>query len=172
MRDGGAGLNVSELTAQHGAAIAGWRYSGRDAVYDVTAPLRAEDGFWSVLEEGELIGYCCLGFEARVPGLTEETGTVDIGWGLRPDLIEQGRGRAFVGTILGFAAARCPGHAQRVAILAWNERSLRVARAHGFRESGTVGTGDRTFTVLRRFPGSADSPSAPGETLAGRYYRR
>ena len=84
------------LTAEQGEEMAQWRYPGPWAIYDVTGPLDPAEGFWSVLDgSGDVVGYACFGFEARVPGLEERPGVLDVGVGMRPDLTGQGRGREF-----------------------------------------------------------------------------
>ena len=75
-------------------------------VYDVTGPLDPAEGFWAVLDEaGEVAGYACFGLEARVPGLAERPGVLDVGVGMRPDLTGQGRGRAFAEAVLAHGHA-------------------------------------------------------------------
>src|SRR5664279_4211426 len=81
--------------------MAQWRYPGPWAVYDVTDPLDPAEGFWAVLDEdGEVAGFACFGREARVPGLEERPGVLDVGVGMRPELTGQGRGRAFAEAVL------------------------------------------------------------------------
>jgi RimJ/RimL family protein N-acetyltransferase len=102
---------------------------------------------------GELIGFGCAGAEARVPGVEEEAGTLDVGYGLRPDLVGQGLGREFVGVVLAHAVEGHSPARLRMSIYGWNRRSRRVAEAHGFRVVGRAGE----FEVLvREPPRSAD----------------
>jgi len=79
---------------------------GRYATYNITTPPTEDEGFWAVEDERELVGYCCFGAEARVPGVEAETGTLDVGYGLRPDLVGLRRGRDFVEAILAFGTQR------------------------------------------------------------------
>jgi ribosomal-protein-alanine N-acetyltransferase len=140
-------VRARELTAEEAQQPLGWHYPGRYATYDVTAPLGRESGFFAVEDDaGELVGFGCTGAEARVPGLEEEPGTVDVGYGMRPDLTGQGRGREFVGAVIEGVRAQRPEARLRMAILHWNGRSRRVAEAHGFGVVGRVGE----FDVLVR----------------------
>ena len=75
-----------------------------------------------------------------------DAGTVDVGYGMRPDLVGQGRGREFVGAVLAHVVDRHPAAQLRMSILRWNARSRRVAEAHGFRVVGDAGE----FDVLMR----------------------
>jgi hypothetical protein len=97
-------MEVRPLTDADAEATATWSYPGRESTYDVDAIVTAEQGIWAVEDSAELVGYCCFGVEARVPGVDPEQGTLDVGYGMRPDLVGGGSGRAFVGAILAFAA--------------------------------------------------------------------
>lgn len=99
----------------------------------------------------ELIGYCCFGPEARVPGLETDDAVVDVGVGLRPDLVGGGWGPAVTASVLNHGAQLYAGHAFRVAVHAWNERSLRTVRHAGFQEHHRLKLPDgREFVVLIR----------------------
>jgi [ribosomal protein S18]-alanine N-acetyltransferase len=140
-------VRARELTLEESERPLGWRYPAPYATYDAEGPLRSGLGFFAVEDEsGELVGFGCIGAEARVPGVDQEAGTVDVGYGLRPDLTGQGRGREFVGAVLAHVVADHPGARLRMSILRWNERSRRVAEAHGFRVVGEAGA----FDVLVR----------------------
>jgi RimJ/RimL family protein N-acetyltransferase len=139
-------VRARELTADEAERPLGWRYSGRYAIYDAAGPLGGGRGFFAVEEKGDFVGFGCVGVEARVPGVEEEPGTIDVGYGMRPDLVGQGHGRSFVGAILDYVTERNPGARLRMSILSWNGRSRRVAEAHGFRVIGRAGH----FDVLVR----------------------
>jgi [ribosomal protein S18]-alanine N-acetyltransferase len=140
-------VRARELSVEEAEQPLGWRYPEPYATYDAEGPLGADRGFFAVDgDDGELIGFGCTGVEARVPGVEEEAGTVDVGYGMRPDLIGQGLGRDFVGAVLAHASAGDPSVRLRMSILRWNERSRRVAEAHGFCVVGQAGE----FDVLVR----------------------
>jgi len=141
-------MQVRALTSEDAVAIAGWRYPGRDATYDVREVVSPERGYWAVVDGDDLVGYACFGAEARVPGVEEEAGVLDVGYGLRPDLVGQGLGRRFVGSILDFGAARFEPAHLRLLILDWNERSRKVAEALGFEEQRLVQSREGIFRVL------------------------
>jgi RimJ/RimL family protein N-acetyltransferase len=133
-------------------AIAAWRYPGRYATYDVAEAVDAARGFMAVEDGGELVGFCCFGAEARVPGVVAVEGTADVGYGLRPDLMGGGHGRAFVGAILEHAEQKFPGSRLRLVVLSWNERSRRVAEALGFEVERTVSSREGEYLVMTRAP--------------------
>jgi [ribosomal protein S18]-alanine N-acetyltransferase len=103
-----------------------------------------------VEHEGDLVGYCCFGPPARVPGVDEEEGTLDVGYGIRPDLMGQGLGRSFVGAILDFAIQEFNPQKLRLLVLEWNERSQRTAKALGFSDEGMVQSEEGPFRVMVR----------------------
>ena len=143
-------LTVRSLAPSDTDAISTWRYPGRDSTYDVKHLVTAEHGYWAVARGEELVGYCCFGLAARVPGVDEEEGTLDVGYGLRPDLVGQGLGRAFVLAILGFAGTEFAPVRFRLLILHWNRRSQKVATALGFEEERLVTSDEGRFHLLTR----------------------
>ena len=143
-------MEVLPLTPADAEEIASWRYPGRYATYDVNEVRTSESGYWAVHRGDELVGSCCFGVEARVPGAFEEDGTLDVGYGMRPDLMGHGLGRDFIGAILAFAAQRFAPRRFRVLILEWNGRSRAAARSVGFVEDGTIESIEGTFVVMTR----------------------
>lgn len=143
-------MEIQPLTAAHAEAIATWRYPGRYSTYDVGEIVTHADGYWAVVDQGELVGYCCFGLEARVPGVDEEGGTLDVGYGMRPDLVGMGLGRLFVAAIVDWAAEEFAPQRLRMLILRWNERSRKVAEAIGFTNEGSARSGGREFVIMVR----------------------
>jgi ribosomal-protein-alanine N-acetyltransferase len=150
-------MEVRALTPEDAADIAAWRYPGREATYDVGELVTPEGGFWAVGHDGALVGYCCFGHEARVPGVSAQDGTLDVGYGMRPELVGQGRGRTFVAAILAFAVGRFRPDRLRLLILDWNQRSRRVAEELGFRTDSSLTNEQGTFLVFVRTAGRADT---------------
>ena len=144
-------MKVRALTSADAAAIAAWRYPGRYATYDCDDAASLERDHWAVTDErSALVGYCALGAPARVAGAAAEAGTLDIGYGMRTELMGGGDGRRFVAAILEFAVAQEDPERLRLFVLDWNERSRRVAAAHGFFEHGAVeGDGARFLVMVR-----------------------
>jgi RimJ/RimL family protein N-acetyltransferase len=143
-------VRVRALSPADARDIAAWRYPGRDATYDVVDPPTPEEGYWAVEHAGRLVGYCCVGAEARVPGVDEQDGTVDVGYGMRPELVGHGQGPAFVGAILAFVTDTYRPRRLRLLILDWNERSRRVAEGLGFARTSSVTNDNGTFLVMVR----------------------
>jgi [ribosomal protein S18]-alanine N-acetyltransferase len=143
-------VQIQPLTRAHGDAIATWRYPDEYSTYDANRVVTSADGYWAVVSEGELFGFCCFGLEARVPGVDEEQDTLDVGYGMRPDLVGKGLGRAFVAAIVDFAADEFSQPRLRLLILTWNLRSRKVAEGLGFRKTGIARSGEGDFLVMTR----------------------
>ena len=79
-----------------------------------------------------------------------EEGTIDVGYGLRPDLVGKGLGQEFVTAILDFGIRRYDPSQLRVLILDWNDRSRKVAERCGFTHRETIVSDERPFLVLTR----------------------
>lgn len=144
---------VRPMTADDGESVALWRYPGPWAVYDSTGPLDPAEGYWTVVDDcGDLAGFACFGVEARVPGLAEQPGTLDVGVGMRPDLTGQGQGAPFAEAVLAHAREVAGARRARAVVQQWNERSLRLLRRLGFEETGThdVPQQGQRYVVLER----------------------
>lgn len=143
---------VRRLRPEEVAEIAGWHYDGDHATYDPgdesVDPTR---GYLAVEDpDGRFVGYCCFGEEARVPGVEADPAVLDVGVGLAPDLVGQGRGPAFAAAVLAYGRARFAPERFRAVVLTWNARSLAVCAAVGFERVGTHEHDGRTFTVVER----------------------
>ena len=153
---------VRDLTAEDLAEIERWRYDGPWSAYDSDGRLDPDLGYWAVEgDDGRLAGFGCLGADARVPGLGEAAGVLDVGVGMRPDLVGRGSGARFAAEFLDFAAGRAAGDPAggsvdrfRVVVKDWNARSLRLVERLGFVRTGThevVQDGAvETYVVLER----------------------
>jgi [ribosomal protein S18]-alanine N-acetyltransferase len=146
-------MEVRELTTAETATIAGWRYPGRYSTYDFDDPSVLARDHWAVVEnDGTLVGVCCFGAPARVDGAHEEPGVLDVGYGMAPDLMGEGRGHRFVEVILAFALEEYRPERLRLYILDWNGRSRRTAERHGFEAVSYVENAEGRFLVMVREP--------------------
>ena len=143
-------MQVRALNQADAAAIASWRYPGPYSTYDFEEPPALSGDTHAVTEADELIGHCCFGAPARVPGAEEEPGTLDIGYGLMPERMGRGLGHRFVGEILEFACERYEPERLRLYILEWNERSRKVAASHGFALDSVLPSDEGPFLVMVR----------------------
>lgn len=151
-------LRFRPLSRADAEAIATWRYPGRYAVYDapddefessVRYMIDPANGFYGAFEDAELVGFCSLGPDGRVPGGPYGDAAVDVGAGLRPDLTGGGRGAAFLREAVTFLESVAGGQALRATVASWNERALRAAGGAGFEPRSTfTGPRDTEYTIL------------------------
>jgi RimJ/RimL family protein N-acetyltransferase len=142
-------------------AIASWRYEGQYARYDgdpegIETLLRPDYRVHAVRDEAaELVGFCSFGEDGRVAGYEYQDDALDVGLGMRPDLVGRGLGIDFTRAVLDFAQHEYSAGAFRVTIAAFNRRARRLCLALGFRETARFlrrGSEDQ-FVVLRREAG-------------------
>jgi ribosomal-protein-alanine N-acetyltransferase len=149
---------IRPLALDEAHAVAAWRYGGELAIYDGD-PGHEEDllvmtaegyGYYALLENDDFVGYCCFGPEGRVPGQPAPVeNLLDLGGGLRPDLVGKGLGAEGLPVILDFARGQFSPPGFRTAIASFNRRSIVLCRWAGFRPSCTFpGPGGREFTQL------------------------
>lgn len=144
------GITIRPIRSDEAASIASWAYEPPFDIYDGDpddpAGLLAIDddgfGYYAIVRvsDDEVIGFCCFGAEARVAGQEPAEGTVDIGGGVRPDLVSQGLATAVLPSLMDFARDRWAPERFRTAVASFNERSTRLCLSAG-------------FTILRAFEG-------------------
>jgi len=147
-------FHVAPLTVADAHAILRWQYDEPYAIYnmgaaepsapelmlDVQFLLEPRNGHYAVRDaHGELVGFCCFGEEARVPGGDYNQAALDIGYGMQPARTGQGQGRgsAFLAAILTFARQEYEPTPLRATIAAFNNRSRRVFAKAGFQPAQT-----------------------------------
>lgn len=161
-------LTFAPMSAGAAADIAQWIYPSPYDVYNVP-PLYRDDAIAELLKpanayyaisddsSGELIGFCCFGISAQVPGGDYAAPALDVGVGLRPDLTGRRFGPDFIAAILDFANALVNAAVFRATIAAFNERSQRAFGKLGFEKIGEFSNegpkGRRDWVIMFR-PGA------------------
>jgi ribosomal-protein-alanine N-acetyltransferase len=124
------------MTETFARQIAPWMYTGEWSVYNFSPQnvlFTGEAGYVAIVgSEGTLIGFACEGIEARVPGLHQETDTVDVGYGMNPIFVGHGHGFEFGTVVMNYFKIATGASRLRVVVHSWNERSLRLAKRLGF----------------------------------------
>ena len=148
-------LDIEPMTAAWAAEVVTWRHPPPYDTYDVLPEERANllephYRYHAVLDGDELVGYCCFGEDGQVPGGTYRDGELEVGWGMRPDLMGQGRGRAFAEAILEYGVRTYRPRALGLTIAEFNGRSQAVAVGQGFVIDGPRFTGPDGM-VFRRY---------------------
>ena len=158
-------LTFAPMTRDAAAAIAGWTFEPPYDVYNVAPDQRDQAiaemvapgyAYYAITDEdaGELIGFCCYGKPAQVPGGDYSAPALDVGIGLRPDLTGRGLGPMVIAAILDYANAVFNATAFRATIAAFNERSQRAFATAGFQRTAEFTNegphGTRPWVVMTR----------------------
>lgn len=153
-------MKIRDITPDDAREFCTWEYAEPYSLYsttpdDVDGFLDPGNDYHVVTEDdGSVVGYCCFGVDARVPGGAYPDDAIDLGTGMRPELTGQGRGSAFIGAVIAEAERRWPGVPQRTTVAAFNERAMRMVFRAGFTESEIFRSPQgREFVVLVR-PGN------------------
>jgi RimJ/RimL family protein N-acetyltransferase len=134
------------LQPEHSQQILTWRYNPPYDLYDLTESgvsgfLNPDYRYHVVVDDSQdIVGYCCFGVDAQVPGGDYDKGEpdiLDVGVGLRPDLTGKGHGFNFVSAILKFAEELYQPEIFRVTVAAFNLRSVKTFQKLGFKETGS-----------------------------------
>jgi [ribosomal protein S18]-alanine N-acetyltransferase len=166
---------IHPLTAIDARQMLSWRYDPPYHIYDVVPPtltaaqLEREIAFlvnpancyFAVTEDvvgasgkgaGELLAFYCFGLDAQVPGYDyTQQDALDIGLGMHPRKIGQGRGHGLLLAILEYAHTLYMPKMYRATIASFNQRSQRMFLRVGFTPVATFvsATRDsRSFAVL------------------------
>ena len=152
------------LEKSHAIAIHGWHYPAPYDIYnfhvdDYQADLAyltdTGNAFFAILNQyGELEGYCSFGADGQVPGGDYSKHALDIGMGIRPDLIGQGNGKHYAMAVARYGVQhyRANRHTNllRVTIAEFNQRAQRVWRSLDFKPVETfykIGTRE-AFVIM------------------------
>ncbi|PZU95240.1 MAG: N-acetyltransferase [Leptolyngbya sp.] len=154
------GLSFCQLEKEHALAIITWHYSSPYDYYNVDAHtiqevlhylIDAKNDFWAILNlQGELEGYCSFGSDGQGPGGDYSTEALDIGMGIRPDLVGQGRGQQYAKAVVGHGTNQYRAQQLRVTIAEFNKRAQRIWARLGFKQVEKftkIGNGEE-FVVL------------------------
>lgn len=155
-------LSFRVLTAEDAAAILSWQYAPPYDFYNHAGPsrkavadlLRPEYGYHAIqCAQGRMIGYFCVGPDARVPGYKYDDSALDLGLGLDPALIGRGLGRMCLVAILNHRKTRLANQPVRATVASWNRRALRLCQQAGFADCAEFeGPSGVKFMVLQLNP--------------------
>ena len=132
------------LVKKDALAILKWHYLPPYDYYNFNASTTQEDlcylldrknAFFAFLNlQGQLEGYCSFGSDGQVRGGCYSTEALDIGMGIRPDLVGQRRGKLYAQAVVGYGLDRYAVQKLRVTIAQFNKRAQRVWQQLGFEQ--------------------------------------
>lgn len=137
-------LQLQQLDRQQALEILDWRYPSPYDFYNFNADslqqdlcylLERKNAFFAILnQQEELEGYCSFGEDGKVAGGCYNTKALDIGMGIRPDLVGKGRGKYYAKAIVEYGIKQYSAKQLRVTIADFNQRAKRVWQQLGFKE--------------------------------------
>ena len=139
-------LSIQPLNEINARACVAWHYEAPLDFYNLNPNqieqnvqyfLDSKNQFYGIFEKQEFMGFCSFGEDGQVNGGDYSLQGLDIGMGIRPDLIGQGRGSYYVEAVLNFASTKFNPLIYRVTIAAFNQRALRVWHKAGFHPANT-----------------------------------
>lgn len=120
---------------------------------DLPCLLDTQNAFHAILNNrGEMEGFCSFGLDGQVPGGCYRDDALDIGLGIRPDLVGQGCGKQYAEAVARYGAIQYSAPCLRVTIATFNQRAQRVWLGLGFQPVERfvkVNSAD-TFVVMTR----------------------
>lgn len=137
--------------------IAGWHYDEPYSFYDMAQdpddlaeflePANWPDRYFAAYDVAErLTGFFYFG--------RDESGAVEIGLGMRPDLTGRGLGLAFMEAGLAFARERWGTREFTLSVAAFNQRAIRLYEKAGFQAERhfvqRTNGGEYPFVAMRR----------------------
>ena len=140
--------SLTKLSPENAKMITLWRYPPPYDLYDLSERdllgfINPDYRYHQVEDQdGLLVGYCCFGEDATVPGGDYKVGEpeiLDVGVGLKPELTGKGLGKNFVRAVVDYGIINFGPEKLRVTVARFNQRSLRTFLGLGFEIT-------RTFT--------------------------
>ncbi len=126
-------FRVRQLTIEDGLAVAAWSSPGAWHIEDALEAPAADEGYWAVADDrGALVGFCCLGSAARVPGAPQDDWVVDVAIGIRPELAGRGWSGELGRAAVDYAARVAVDRRLRTTVPEWNDAARRAALHAGF----------------------------------------
>jgi RimJ/RimL family protein N-acetyltransferase len=132
----------SLITEQEAIEVLHWRYDDLTVMLqpveqnyeeDLAALMLPEYNYYAVRDAAdELVGFCCYGEDAQVVGGDYTAPALDVGMGLRPDLVGQGRAQGFLQAVLDWGSLHFAPEMFRCTVAAANPRSQRMFARAGF----------------------------------------
>jgi len=126
-------FRVRQLTIEDGLALAGWSSPGAWRIEDALEAPEPDEGYWAVVDDSDaLLGFCCVGAAARVPGSPQDDRVVDVAIGIAPHLAGRGWSGELGRAAVGYAASVALDRRLRTTVPEWNQAGQHAARQAGF----------------------------------------
>jgi ribosomal-protein-alanine N-acetyltransferase len=151
-------LRIKNMNENLSIEVTNWKY---DRPYDfynneMTDEVIAEklDGSYQALidDNGELVGFFCVGKSAQVPAGNKvgayEKNFVDMGLGMHPNLAGQGKGYEFCSYILDYIQENHRNTPIRLSVATFNKRAVHLYEKLGFVKEDKFNTDTTEFITM------------------------
>ncbi|MED4039020.1 GNAT family N-acetyltransferase [Niallia taxi] len=150
-------MKATKMTKALAEVILDWKY---EPPYDFYNDNNKEESMKELLEEpyfavlnddGNLVGFYCIGYAAQVPlgylfGAYQED-CLDIGLGMKPELTGKGNGESYI----QFVLEQIKGSKSiRLTVADFNERAITLYERAGFRKTYMFAGEEVTFFVMEK----------------------
>ena len=154
-------LNVYNMNDQFAIQILNWKYEPPYDFYNNEYSKEAleellDSSYYALVNmENELIGFFCTGKSAQVPyghtmGVYEEK-LVDMGLGMNPLLVGEGRGTEFCSLVINLIEEKYQYTPIRLTVAKFNKRAIHLYEKIGFKGEHEFKTKRAEFiTMVRR----------------------
>jgi hypothetical protein len=144
---------VQTLSPNNRSEIKSWKYSQVLDRYSEEEIDPGNPAFFAVYDDNTFMGFGVTGFDAIVQGMELTSTDLDVGLGMAPHFIGNGRGAEFAQAVLEEATKLANGKAfshLRCAIYSWNTVSQLMATKAGFEPTDKIVNGSGEFVIMRK----------------------
>lgn len=138
-----ASLQFTPITPAEAREVLNWRYPGLPTLYnpsldeledDIDVLLTPAYNYYAVrAAHGLLVGFCCYGSDAQVPGGDYSLrNAIDVGLGMNPELVGRSLSHPFLAAILNWGRHCFVPDFFRATVASTNVRSLGMFARAGF----------------------------------------
>ena len=123
-------FRVRQLTIEDGLDLASWSRPGAWHIEDALEAPEPDEGYWAVVDSNDtLLGFCCVGAAARVPGAPQDDYVIDVAIGIRPQLAGRGWSGELGRAAVRYAVSVALDRRLRTTVPEWNEVGRHAAAA-------------------------------------------
>jgi len=146
-------FRVRQLTIEDGLDLASWSRPGAWHIEDALEAPEPDEGYWAVVDGSDaLLGFCCVGAAARVPGAPQDDYVVDVAIGIRPQFAGRGWSSELGRAAVRYASSVALDRRLRTTVPEWNEVGRHAARQAGFASVGTREWNHQLYEIFEQAP--------------------
>lgn len=137
------GYQHNKMNIEEAVAISRWTYPKPYDIYSFESSQSVLDefineGYCSIYQDSDLIGYYCTGKSAQVPAdkskeIYKNDNYIDFGLGMKPQLTGIGKGSDFFSFIIECIKNEYPDKKLRLTVAQFNKRAIHLYQGFGFK---------------------------------------